>query len=117
MKSFTPKTLVTPSMTTTAAAIGWAISASPELKEKIPAVIKECTKQGLDPFPLAIEEYTADEIAEIAAYGGSKNPGHLEKGVDINLWTDFSLDVKSQQSMRPKTPDTLCPPRKTHNAR
>ena len=43
---------------------------SPELAEKIPAVIKACKDHGLDPFDLAIEEYTADEIAELAAYGG-----------------------------------------------
>ena len=43
---------------------------SPELQAKIPDVIKECYNQGLDPFPLAIEEYTADEIVELAAYGG-----------------------------------------------
>lgn len=43
---------------------------SPELSKKIPAVIEECKSQGLDPFDLAIEEYTADEIAEIAAFGG-----------------------------------------------
>jgi stage V sporulation protein R len=43
---------------------------SPELQARIPDVIKECHNQGLDPFPLAIEEYTADEIVELAAYGG-----------------------------------------------
>jgi stage V sporulation protein R len=43
---------------------------SPELAEKIPTIIEACKKEGLDPYPLAIEEYTADEIAEIAAYGG-----------------------------------------------
>lgn len=43
---------------------------SPELAEKIPAVIKACKDHGLDPFDLVIEEYTADEIAELAAYGG-----------------------------------------------
>jgi len=42
----------------------------PELAEKIPAVIKACKDHGLDPFDLVIEEYTADEIAELAAYGG-----------------------------------------------
>lgn len=42
----------------------------PELAEQIPAVIKACKDHGLDPFDLVIEEYTADEIAELAAYGG-----------------------------------------------
>ena len=43
---------------------------SPELAKLIPEVIDLCKSQGLDPFELAIEEYNADEIAEIAAYGG-----------------------------------------------
>jgi stage V sporulation protein R len=43
---------------------------SPELAKRIPEIIRECEKEGLDPFDLAIEEYNADEIAEIAAYGG-----------------------------------------------
>lgn len=42
----------------------------PELAKLIPEVIRVCSEQGLDPFDLAIEEYNADEIAEIAAYGG-----------------------------------------------
>lgn len=42
----------------------------PELAKLIPEVIQVCKNQGLDPFDLAIEEYNADEIAEIAAYGG-----------------------------------------------
>ena len=47
-----------------------ASGVSTELAEKIPAVIKTCKEHGLDPFELVIEEYTADEIAELAAYGG-----------------------------------------------
>lgn len=43
---------------------------SPELSKRIPEIIKACEEEGLDPFDLAIEEYNADEIAEIAAYGG-----------------------------------------------
>ena len=43
---------------------------SPELAKLIPEVIEICKEEGLDPFDLAIEEYNADEIAEIAAYGG-----------------------------------------------
>ena len=43
---------------------------SPKLAEQIPTIIEACKKEGLDPYDLAIEEYTADEIAEIAAYGG-----------------------------------------------
>lgn len=43
---------------------------SPELAKLIPEVIQICKDEGLDPFDLAIEEYNADEIAEIAAYGG-----------------------------------------------
>ena len=43
---------------------------SPDLAKLIPEVIQVCKDQGLDPFDLAIEEYNADEIAEIAAYGG-----------------------------------------------
>ncbi len=43
---------------------------SDELSKLIPAVIKECGDHGLDPFPLVIEEYSADEIVELAAYGG-----------------------------------------------
>jgi stage V sporulation protein R len=43
---------------------------SPALAKQIPIIIDACKKEGLDPYPLAIEEYTADEIAEIAAYGG-----------------------------------------------
>ena len=41
-----------------------------ELAERIPEIIQACKDQGLDPYDLAIEEYNADEIAEIAAYGG-----------------------------------------------
>lgn len=43
---------------------------SPELAERIPGIIAECKKHGLDPYELVIEEYNADEIVEIAAYGG-----------------------------------------------
>lgn len=43
---------------------------SPELAKLIPEIIDVCKEEGLDPFDLAIEEYNADEIAEIAAYGG-----------------------------------------------
>ena len=43
---------------------------SPELAKLIPEIIDICKQEGLDPFDLAIEEYDADEIAEIAAYGG-----------------------------------------------
>jgi stage V sporulation protein R len=43
---------------------------SGELAEKMPRLIKECYDHGLDPYPLVIEEYTADEIAELGAYGG-----------------------------------------------
>lgn len=43
---------------------------SPELAKQIPEIIQACKDEGLDPFDLAIEEYNADEIAEIAAYGG-----------------------------------------------
>jgi len=43
---------------------------SRELAKLIPGVIKECEKHGLDPYPLVIEEYDADEIVELAAYGG-----------------------------------------------
>lgn len=43
---------------------------SPQLAKLIPEIIEVCKSQGLDPFDLAIEEYPADEIAEIAAYGG-----------------------------------------------
>ena len=43
---------------------------SKELAEKIPDVLKACDECGLDPYPLCIEEYDADEIVEIAAYGG-----------------------------------------------
>lgn len=43
---------------------------SPELAKRIPEIIQACKDEGLDPFDLAIEEYNADEIAEIAAYGG-----------------------------------------------
>lgn len=43
---------------------------SPELSSQIPEIIQACKDEGLDPFDLAIEEYNADEIAEIAAYGG-----------------------------------------------
>ena len=43
---------------------------SPELAKLIPEIIETCKEEGLDPFELAIEEYNADEIAEIAAYGG-----------------------------------------------
>lgn len=43
---------------------------SPELASRIPEVINECKKHGLDPFELVIEEYNADEIAELGAYGG-----------------------------------------------
>lgn len=43
---------------------------SPELANQIPEIIQACKDEGLDPFDLAIEEYNADEIAEIAAYGG-----------------------------------------------
>ncbi len=43
---------------------------SPELASRIPEVIDECKKHGLDPFELVIEEYNADEIAELGAYGG-----------------------------------------------
>ena len=38
---------------------------SGELAEKMPRLIKECYDHGLDPYPLVIEEYTADEIAEL----------------------------------------------------
>lgn len=41
-----------------------------DLAELIPEIIDVCKSEGLDPFDLAIEEYNADEIAEIAAYGG-----------------------------------------------
>jgi len=43
---------------------------SKELAKKIPSVLKACDECGLDPYPLCIEEYDADEIVEIAAYGG-----------------------------------------------
>ena len=43
---------------------------SPELAKLIPEIVQSCKDEGLDPFDLAIEEYNADEIAEIAAYGG-----------------------------------------------
>lgn len=43
---------------------------SKELAERIPEVIQECKSHGLDPFELVIEEYNADEIAELGAYGG-----------------------------------------------
>ena len=43
---------------------------NPELAGKIPSIVEECSKYGLDPFPLVIEEYSADEISELAAYGG-----------------------------------------------
>jgi stage V sporulation protein R len=43
---------------------------SEELSKRIPGVIEECKKHGLDPYDLAIEEYNADEIAELGAYGG-----------------------------------------------
>lgn len=43
---------------------------SPELAKLIPEIIETCTDEGLDPFALAIEEYSADEIVEIAAYSG-----------------------------------------------
>jgi len=43
---------------------------SPELAEHIPDVIRVCKEQGLDPYELVIEEYNADEIAELGAYGG-----------------------------------------------
>ena len=41
-----------------------------ELAEQIPDVLKACSDNGLDPYPLCIEEFDADEIVEIAAYGG-----------------------------------------------
>jgi len=43
---------------------------SPDLAKQIPEIVQACKDEGLDPFDLAIEEYNADEIAEIAAYGG-----------------------------------------------
>ena len=43
---------------------------SDELAEHIPEVIDVCKSEGLDPYELVIEEYTADEIAELGAYGG-----------------------------------------------
>jgi len=43
---------------------------SKELSKRIPGIIKECESHNLDPYPLVIEEYDADEIVELAAYGG-----------------------------------------------
>ena len=43
---------------------------SPELASRIPGVIEICKEQGLDPYELVIEEFNADEIAELGAYGG-----------------------------------------------
>lgn len=43
---------------------------SPELAKHIPTIIQECKSHGLDPFELVIEEFSADEIAELGAYGG-----------------------------------------------
>ena len=43
---------------------------SEALATHIPGVIQECKSHGLDPYELVIEEYTADEIAELGAYGG-----------------------------------------------
>jgi len=43
---------------------------TPDLAKRIPAILECCYKNKLDPFPLVIEEYSADEIAELAAYGG-----------------------------------------------
>jgi stage V sporulation protein R len=43
---------------------------SKELAELIPDVLKACDEHGLDPYPLCIEEFNADEIVEIAAFGG-----------------------------------------------
>ena len=43
---------------------------SDDLAARMPRLIKECYDHGLDPYPLVIEEYQADEIAELGAYGG-----------------------------------------------
>ena len=43
---------------------------STELAKHIPDVINVCKSHGLDPYELVIEEYNADEIAELGAYGG-----------------------------------------------
>lgn len=43
---------------------------SPALAKHIPHVIETCKQHGLDPYDLVIEEYNADEIAELGAYGG-----------------------------------------------
>jgi len=43
---------------------------SKDLAKLIPEIIDTCKQEGLDPFDLVIEEFNADEIAEIAAYGG-----------------------------------------------
>lgn len=43
---------------------------SDELAQHIPEVIQVCKDEGLDPYELVIEEYNADEIAELGAYGG-----------------------------------------------
>ena len=42
----------------------------PELAALIPECLQACYDNGLDPYPLVIEEFDADEIVEIAAYGG-----------------------------------------------
>ena len=41
-----------------------------DLAAQIPELISVCKGFGLDPYELVIEEYTADEIAELGAYGG-----------------------------------------------
>ena len=41
-----------------------------ELAALIPECLDACYDNGLDPYPLCIEEFDADEIVEIAAYGG-----------------------------------------------
>jgi stage V sporulation protein R len=55
--------------------IAWEIDSlnegvSPELAKLIPECLQACYDNGLDPYPLVIEEFDADEIVEIAAYGG-----------------------------------------------
>ncbi len=40
---------------------------STELAKHIPDVINVCKSHGLDPYELVIEEYNADEIAELGA--------------------------------------------------
>ena len=43
---------------------------SEELAKLIPEVLAACDEHGLDPYALCIEEFNADEIVEIAAFGG-----------------------------------------------